>query len=87
MTHADDIKKAIISGKGVIGAKQVIDGLRTSTIERAFLSANCEKEMREDLIHYAKLSGVEIVITTILRDELGVLCKKPFGISVLGIAK
>jgi large subunit ribosomal protein L30e len=87
MDMVDEIKKTLASGKSILGAKQVIDALRAGKLERAYLSTNTEADMLADIIHYAKLSNTPVVNTGIMRDELGVVCKKPFAISVIGLLK
>jgi large subunit ribosomal protein L30e len=87
MDVTEDIRKAMTSGKAIVGSKQVIEHVKKGTLEKAFLASNIEPGLKDDLVHYAKISGVELVMTEIPRDEFGTLCKKPFPISVLGLAK
>ena len=87
MANSEEIKKAMASGRAIMGSKSVIDHLKKGKLEMAFLASNCSAEVKEDLVHYAKLAGANIVLTDIPRDEFGIVCKKPFPISVLGLRK
>ncbi len=82
-----EIRKLLLAGKLVVGAKQALAGLRKGTIVRVFVASNCEKNIRKSLERYVGLSKIELVDTGIPNDELGILCKKQFAISVLGVSK
>ena len=49
--------------------------------------AHIAQNVENDISHYAKLAKVDVAKLKLPNDELGVLCKKQFLISVLGIAK
>ena len=49
------------------------------------LSSNCSEEVREDAERYCEISGTECVPLTQTNDEIGVMCRKPFSISVVGV--
>ena len=51
----------------------VIEHVKKGTLEKAFLAANVEQDMRSDLTHYAAMTSVPLIITEIPRDELGTL--------------
>jgi large subunit ribosomal protein L30e len=87
MEIVEEIKKALVSGKIVIGSKLVLEHVKKGTLERAFISTNIEENLRQDLVHYATMTNIPVIMTNIPRDELGTLCKKPFAISALGVTK
>ena len=87
MEIAEDIKKTLASGKVIIGSKLVLENIKKGTLERAFLAANVEQDMRQDMLHYAAMTSIPVIMTNIARDELGTLCKKPFAISALGVLR
>ncbi len=78
-----DIKKAIKEKKIIIGADITLKKLRIGKLKKIYLASNCRKDTREDIIHYAKLNNVEVINLEKTNEELGILCKKPFSISVL----
>lgn len=87
MSAIDEIKKAIEKGKTVFGTERVMKGLKKGEIATAYVTSNAPEEVKEEIKHYAELSGAKTVDLKYPNDELGALCKKPFPISVLGISK
>jgi len=80
-----EIKKLLKTDKLVIGKDRVLKGLRLGSLEKVFASNNCS--YLEDLEHYGKLGKVKVSKLKIPNDELGVVCKKSFSISAIGILK
>ena len=64
-----------------------IKNLRLCKVQKVFLSSNCPAGIEKDLSYYAGLSGAEVHKLEYPNDELGVVCKKPFSISVLAVLK
>ena len=87
MSSEDEIKKALENKKAIIGTDRVIKLLKQGLLKKVFVSLNCPKEIKESINYYKSISGVEVVELEKDSEELGVLCKKPFTISVLGILK
>ena len=83
----EEIRKIVKEGKAVIGTKEVLSQLKLGKISKVYVTANCPEKIKKDIEHYAGLSDAKIVQLDQPNDELGVVCKKPFSISVLGLAK
>lgn len=82
-----EIRK-LLKGKGVtVGTKRALKNLKLGKVKRVYLSSNCSEKVSETIQHYAKLSKAEIIHLKYPNDELGLLCKKPFSISVLSVNK
>lgn len=76
--------KEILEGKNLtVGADSTIKKLRKGEIKNIFLAKNCPVGIKDMIKSYAKIGGVKIVELDIKNEELGVLCKKYFSISVL----
>lgn len=86
MTLAE-IKNLLGDDKLVIGTDRSMKNLRQGNVQKVFLSSNCNAETVEDFEHYANMSEVEVEHLEAPNDELGVVCKKPFSISVISILK
>jgi large subunit ribosomal protein L30e len=86
-TIVDEIKKIVKTDKAIVGTNETIKALKTGRIAKVFVTSNCPAEVRKDIGYYAGLSKAEIVELPIPNDELGVVCRKPFLISVLGVLK
>jgi len=82
-----EIKKLIKAKDLVIGTERTIKNLKLGRVEKVIISSNCAENTVNDLDYYAGLSKTETIKVNYLNDELGVVCKKPFSISVLSILK
>ena len=81
-----DLKEAIKTGKGlVIGTERTLKKLKMNEIKKVYVSSNCPKDVTSDLEHYTKLHNIPLVKLDETNEELGILCKKPFFISVLSL--
>jgi len=81
-----ELKKLAETKKLVIGTDRVLKLVRQGKLSRVFVSSNCPQKTRDDIAYYAKLAGAAVVELAYRNSELGTLCKKPFAISVLGVA-
>ena len=84
MTSAE-IKKIIKSGNIVIGTERTIKNLKLGKIQKVLMSSNCPSDVENDINYYAGLSGAEFYKLEHSNEELSVICKKPYSISVLGV--
>ena len=82
-----EFKKLLKSKPIVIGTERTVKNLKKGRIEKIFLSSNCPANVEKDLSYYAPLGKADVVKLQYPNDELGVICKKPFSISVLSILK
>mgnify|MGYP001568096991 CR=1 FL=1 len=80
-----DLKKGLKEDKLIIGTERTLKLLRTGKINEIFISSNCKQEVKEDIKHYAKLANVKVTDLKETNEELGLLCKKPFSISVCSL--
>ena len=83
----DEIKKKIKEGKVIIGTSRTVKALKLGKTDKVFLTSNCPDDVKEDIEHYSKLGKVKVVILRQPNNDLGVICKKPFPISVLCFSK
>ena len=81
------IKKLIKEEKIIIGSERTLKSLKLGKIGKVLLSANCPASVEKSVLHYSALSGAEPIKLKYANDELGVICKKPFSISMLGVLK
>jgi len=82
-----EIRKLLKSKGIVIGTGRTLKNLKLGKVGKVYLSSNCSEKARESIEHYSKLGKAEIVKLKYPNDELGILCKKPFSISVLSVSK
>ena len=79
-----ELKKALTEKSLVIGSRNTINKMKNGKLKVAFIAENCREDIRKDVEHYAKLNKIEIIRINKSNEEIGVLCKKQFSISVLG---
>ncbi len=82
-----EIRKLLDTKKLIFGTERVIKQLKLGSIARVFVTSNCPDDVKEDIARYAGISKAAVVQLEISNDELGVVCKKPFSISVVGLLK
>jgi large subunit ribosomal protein L30e len=82
-----EIKQLLKTNKLIFGKEVTLKLLREGKVNKVILCSNSPKTLNDDIAHYAGLSGVQIVHAVQPNDELGVICKKPFSISVLSVKK
>jgi len=87
MAEIDEIKKLLKSKSLVIGTERTVKYLKTGKLSRVYCSSNCPQEVKDDLKYYGQLSNTPIINLEQANDEVGVVCKKPFLISVLSVLK
>lgn len=83
----EDIKKLVKEKKIFIGKEQTMKNLKLGKVSKVLIASNCPDDVKEDMKHYSELSNADVVELDIPNDELGLMCRKPFSISVLGVKK
>jgi large subunit ribosomal protein L30e len=82
-----EIRNKIAEKKAVLGRDLVLKSLKQDKLQTVFLTSNAPKELIEDINYYADLTNTEIKRINYPNEELGVICQKPFSISILGFLK
>ena len=78
-----EIRKLLGSDKLIIGTDRCMKLLREGQLKKIMLASNANLQTVEDVQRYN--TSAEVVVLDVPNEELGVFCKKPFNISVLGI--
>ncbi len=84
-TLANELKSLVKTGKAIIGTERTLKLLRAQKLKQIYLSSNCPVEIEEEVNRLA--GDVKIEKLNYPNDELGLVCKKEFSISILGILK
>ena len=82
-----EIKELLNTKRLIFGTEQTIKNIKQNKIEKFFLSLNCKEETKKDLQHYAKTTKIEAIYLKNSNKDVGIICKKPFSISVVGVLK
>ena len=87
MDELNDIKKLVKTRKLIIGTDNTLNKLKNNNIGKIWLSSNVPKDVKADILKYSKINNVEIIGLDMPNDELGILCKKQFSVSVASVVK
>ncbi len=82
-----EIKKSLKSGKIVIGSSSTLKNMKLGALSKVFVSSNAPQKIKNELDYLGKLSNIDVVSLDVPNDELGMLCKKPYSVSVMGLKK
>ena len=82
-----EFRKLLGSKSLLIGTKRTLTNMKKGNIEKVFISSNCPKNVINNLNYYASLSKVDLINLKYSNEELGVICKKQFSISLLSLLK
>lgn len=82
-----EIKKMLKAGRMLIGTERAIKNLKLGKVEKVLISSNCPAGIEKDISYYAGLSNAEFHKLECTNEELGIICKKPFSVSVLSSLK
>ncbi|MBI2145304.1 ribosomal L7Ae/L30e/S12e/Gadd45 family protein [Candidatus Woesearchaeota archaeon] len=82
-----ELRKQVQGGKLVMGTSAVTRLLKSDRLSRVFAASNCPEEVANEVRQLCSSTGTELVQLPVPNDELGVLCKKPFSISLVGVIR
>lgn len=83
----DELKKVIGTDKAIIGTDRTMKALKTGKLAKVYEAKNISQKVKQDIEYYSEHSKTKIVETELTNEELGVICKKTFSISLLGVTK
>lgn len=82
-----EMRKLLSEKKLVVGRDLTLKGLHEGKLGRVMMASNCSDKLRGSLAKYCNQGKVDCVEMRQSGDELGIMCKKPFSISVIGVLK
>ena len=71
----------------VFGSNQIFKQIKLDKINEVFVASDCSKEILEKLGRYSKFSNLKIYELPKNKEEITLLCKKEFPVSVVGVIK
>lgn len=87
MDNIKDIKDAIKAENAVIGTELTIKNLKQGKLSVIYLTSNAPNDVVEEINYLAGINKTEVVKLDVPNDEFGIICRKPFPISVLSVVK
>ncbi|AAL81685.1 50S ribosomal protein L30e [Pyrococcus furiosus DSM 3638] len=85
MDLAFELRKAMETGKVVLGSNETIRLAKTGGAKLIIVAKNAPKEIKDDIYYYAKLSDIPVYEFEGTSVELGTLLGKPFVVASLAI--
>lgn len=76
-----DLKDELKKKKPVLGLELAMKKMRKGKVSKVYVSSTSHAKDR--LQRLGKSSGVEVVLVNETSKELGIICKKPFSVSVI----
>jgi len=84
-----DVDKAIATtvktGKVLFGINNAVRSAKLGRAKLILVASNCLRPVMDDIVYYANLSDVPVVIYKGSSIDLGMVCGKPFMVSALTI--
>ena len=80
-----ELKKLTASEKLVFGSERTIKMLRDGKISKVYFSSNCDEAKKETVMHLCKIGNVSVEQLDKSSEDIGVICRKPFSISIIGV--
>ncbi len=85
MEDLTELRKHVSGSKLVLGTAEVLKLLKQGKLAKVFVASNALPAVNDSLDSLK--ADCEVVRLEIPNDELGVLCKKPFSIAVVGVLR
>ncbi len=85
MDVASEIRKAVETGKVILGAKQTLKALKIGKAKAVIIAKNCPDTIKKDVAYYAKLAGTPLYVFEGDNKALGTVCGKPFSVSTMAV--
>lgn len=82
---ANSIRLAVDSGKAAFGMNKASKAITSNEAKLVIVASKNKGDRLSDIIHIAKLSNIRVEVFEGTPMDLGVVCGKPFSVSVLSI--
>jgi len=79
------IQEAVKNEKAILGYRRVMKAIKMGNVKLVVMANNIPREMKENVEHNAKIGNVEVKTFKNDSVNLGLICGKPFSVSVLAI--
>ena len=77
------IKRVMKTGKVEIGSRSSLNSIKNGEAKLVIISLDCPRNIRNDVMHYSKISEIPVLEYKGTSLELGEVCGKPFMIANL----
>ncbi len=80
-----DLRNILKEEKVILGSKRAIKYLKLGKVKMVIIANNCPENIKKDLEHYTKLTGIKLENFDGTAKQLGIVCGKPFSIATLAV--
>jgi ribosomal protein L30E len=56
-------------------------------LKKVFLAKNCKESVKTDVLRAQTISGLIVEELNVTNQEVGVVCKKPYAVAIIGVLK
>jgi large subunit ribosomal protein L30e len=81
----EEIQSALKTSNAILGYRRSIKFIKLDKPKLVVMSSNVPEQIRNEIEHIAKLSGLKVEVYDGNSTDLGTVCGKPFPVSVLTI--
>jgi large subunit ribosomal protein L30e len=82
---SNDIRLAVDSGKAAFGINNASKAIQSNNVKMLIVASKNKGDRLSDIQHLAKISNIRVQVFEGTPIALGVVCGKPFSVSVLSI--
>ncbi len=82
---SNDIRLAVDSGKIAFGINSASDAILSNKAKMIIIASRNKGDRLSDILHLAKISEMKVQVFEGTPMALGVVCGKPFSVSVMSI--
>jgi len=76
---------AVKTGKVLYGANSALENAKMGKVRLIIRAASCPEKCSRELEYYCRLSNIPLIVYNGTGKDLGVVCGKPYAISVLAV--
>lgn len=87
MSVVNDIQSAIKAGNVIMGYNNSLEFIKNDSPKLIVMANNIPDSKRDEVERDARLSGAKVEVFDGSSKDLGVICGKPFPVSLLVITK
>lgn len=69
----------------LFGTKRNIKLIKLGKVKEIFLARDCYDKIKERILNYSRFSDIKVNVLLQTKEELALICKKDFQISVIGV--
>ena len=82
-----EVRKLLPTKHLLLGERRVMKFALEGKLKKVFLAKNCKDTLKRDVLRAQALSGLAVEELNVTNEEVGVACKKPYAVAIIGVLK